>query len=274
MTDHIISPDGKLMWTGSEWIPAPPTPTTQSANVSMQDSVVGRDVNITNTTNITQSNAEDIVAVVVSTLEQLGFSGKTSPAELTPSQKAEVEQVLEISERLTSHGIEIDAWAELSLGNAARLARITNSAERHYFVALGTFRKNGNEIGEAWALRALGKMAKELGEYAEAERWYQKSLDKDRFTGIGASALNDLGNIAEIRGDLEEAERLYLKGLARAKNVKLWMVMEGSLRNLYDLAETRGDQEEAHRWHTESVRLKQQHAEESKKMEDLLKESR
>jgi len=25
MTDPIISPDGKWMWTGSEWIPAPPT---------------------------------------------------------------------------------------------------------------------------------------------------------------------------------------------------------------------------------------------------------
>ena len=68
MTDHIISPDGKFMWTGSEWIPAPPTPTTQSANVSMEDSVVGRDVNITNTTNITQSNAEDMATAMVSAI--------------------------------------------------------------------------------------------------------------------------------------------------------------------------------------------------------------
>ena len=45
-----LSEDGEWQWNGTEWIPA------QSANVSMQDSVVGRDVNITNTTNITQSN--------------------------------------------------------------------------------------------------------------------------------------------------------------------------------------------------------------------------
>ena len=24
MTDPVYSPDGKFMWTGSEWIPAPP----------------------------------------------------------------------------------------------------------------------------------------------------------------------------------------------------------------------------------------------------------
>jgi len=46
MTDPVISPDGKSMWTGSEWIPAPPTPTAQSANVSMQDSVITGDVTI------------------------------------------------------------------------------------------------------------------------------------------------------------------------------------------------------------------------------------
>jgi hypothetical protein len=46
MAPPTFSPDGKFMWTGSEWIPAPPG-STQTANVNLQDSVVGGDVNIT-----------------------------------------------------------------------------------------------------------------------------------------------------------------------------------------------------------------------------------
>jgi hypothetical protein len=48
MTDHTISPDGKFMWTGSEWIPAPP-PTAEkpsSASVLLNDSVVAGNIQI------------------------------------------------------------------------------------------------------------------------------------------------------------------------------------------------------------------------------------
>ena len=45
MSDSIISPDGKRMWTGSEWIPVTTSP-SQIANFNLQDSVVGGDVNI------------------------------------------------------------------------------------------------------------------------------------------------------------------------------------------------------------------------------------
>ena len=40
VTDHIISPDGEFMRTGSEWIPAftPATETASSAGMSLQDS--------------------------------------------------------------------------------------------------------------------------------------------------------------------------------------------------------------------------------------------
>jgi len=65
MAESILSPDGKWMWTGSEWIPAPPSP-SQSANVNLQDSVVGGDINIT------QNNAEDIATAMVQALERMG----------------------------------------------------------------------------------------------------------------------------------------------------------------------------------------------------------
>jgi hypothetical protein len=57
MTKPVFSPDGKFMWTGSEWIPAPPS-SGQSAKISVQDSVVSGDVNITqNKTIINESKA-------------------------------------------------------------------------------------------------------------------------------------------------------------------------------------------------------------------------
>ena len=47
MSDPVYSPDGKYMWSGSEWIPVPPG-TTQNASINLQDSVVSGDVIINN----------------------------------------------------------------------------------------------------------------------------------------------------------------------------------------------------------------------------------
>jgi abortive infection bacteriophage resistance protein len=52
MTDPVISPDGNLMWTGEEWIPVPPS--SGKVSVSLQDSVIAGDVNITQ--NISSNN--------------------------------------------------------------------------------------------------------------------------------------------------------------------------------------------------------------------------
>ena len=49
MADPIFSPDGKFMWTGSEWIPAPPKETEQSSvDLDIHDSVVMGDITIIN----------------------------------------------------------------------------------------------------------------------------------------------------------------------------------------------------------------------------------
>ena len=203
MTDPVISPDGKWMWTGSEWIPAPPA--AEPVSVSMQDSVIAGDVNIT------QNNAEDIAAAMVTALERIGFSGQSSPAELTPSQEKEVEQVLEMSEQLVSHGIEIDPWTEITLGNAAELAGRTHSAQQHYLRALDTFRKNGDRQGEASSLNNLGNIAHTRGDLAEAERLQRESLAIRREVGDRqgeATSLNNLAVLAASRGDTDEQRRL------------------------------------------------------------------
>ena len=53
MSDPIFSPDGQFMWTGSEWIPAPPH-STQTANVNVKDSAIGGDINVV--TNVYHEN--------------------------------------------------------------------------------------------------------------------------------------------------------------------------------------------------------------------------
>ena len=40
MTDPVISPDGKFMWTGSEWIPAPPTSEPDESPVSNESGAI------------------------------------------------------------------------------------------------------------------------------------------------------------------------------------------------------------------------------------------
>ena len=214
MADPIFSPDGKWMWTGSDWIPAPPT-SSPSADFNLQDNVVGGDVNITH------NNSSDIIAGIEHLLKGMGFSGQSSPAELTPSQEKEVEQVLEISEKLADHGIEIDPWTEITLGNAAKLAGRTHSAQQHYLRALESFRQNGDRQGESASLINLGIIAQIRGDLAEAERLQRGALAIKREIGDRqgeSTSLINLGNIAQTRGDLAEAERLQRGALYQERD--------------------------------------------------------
>jgi tetratricopeptide (TPR) repeat protein len=301
MPDPIISPDGKWMWTGTEWIPVPPSGKSVSQNhditnaeilgqisqsseggdnnnqkINLQDVNIHKGVKQTAisegsssqelkvsdtvimgdlTQNTTINNSLDFI---VSVLERLGISPQSSPSELTPSQEVEVEQVLEMSEQLTSHGIEIDPWTEITLGNAAELAGQTNTSQQHYLRALETFRKNGDREGEGASLTNLGIIAQTRGDLVEAERLHRESLDIRREIGDrkgeGASLLN-LGNIAETRGDLVEAERLYRESLAIDREIGDRNGEATSLRNLGDIAKERGDIAEAERLYRESLAI-------------------
>ena len=248
MADPIISPDGKFIWTGTEWIPAPPNP-SQSANVSLQDSVIGGDVTIT------QNNAEDIAAAMVTALERLGFTGQSSPAELTSAQEAEVEQVLEMSEQLASHGIEIDPWTEIRLGNAADIAGRTHTAQQHFLRALETFRKNGDRRGEATSLNNLGIISQTRGDLAEAERLQRESLAIKREIGDQkgiADSLNNIGTLANTRGNLAEAERLYRESLAIEREIGNQGGIATSLNNIGVIARKKGNYTEAERLQREN----------------------
>ena len=92
MADPVYSPDGKFMWSGTEWIPAPPTsepepaaPSEQSLN--MQDSVIGGDVVHSTVIN---NDPVAVTSAVIAALQQMGMVGQ-APAATPPPPTPEVE---------------------------------------------------------------------------------------------------------------------------------------------------------------------------------------
>jgi len=66
MSEPIFSPDGKWMWSGSEWVPAPPSiESPQSSDLVVQDSAVAGDINVTQQTNIQHSADAEVVKAAI-----------------------------------------------------------------------------------------------------------------------------------------------------------------------------------------------------------------
>ena len=83
MPDTVLSPDGKYLWTGSEWIPAPPS---DNQNITMQDSVIGGDVIHSKT--VINNDVDAVTSAVISALERLGMVNKYETS-------SKVEEVIE-----------------------------------------------------------------------------------------------------------------------------------------------------------------------------------
>ena len=112
----------------ADWKFCPNCNASQQSSVTVQDGVISGDVTV--------NNLHDIKEAMGQLLAEIGFTKDSSPDELTSEQTQQVEKVLEISEQLESHGIEIDPCTEITLGNAAKLAGRTHSAQKHYVLAL------------------------------------------------------------------------------------------------------------------------------------------
>jgi hypothetical protein len=95
MDDAVISPDGKWMWSGSEWIPAPPKQSPQQLN--MQDSVIAGDV-ISNTT--IHNDPSAVTEAVITALRQMGMLGQVVEQAPPPSPEIELPRTLEKGARV------------------------------------------------------------------------------------------------------------------------------------------------------------------------------
>lgn len=94
MTDPVMSPDGKFMWIGSEWVPAPPS--SSGANITMQDSVIGGDV-VNNT--VINNDPSSVTAAVITALQQMGMIN-TPQQHAPPISEVELPQSFNIGDHV------------------------------------------------------------------------------------------------------------------------------------------------------------------------------
>ena len=224
MSDPVISPDGKWMWTGDEWIPTPPG--SNNASVSLQDSVVAGDVNIT------QNNAEDIASAMVVAFERIGFK-ESSPSELTEEEYSKVEELLLKSQNL---GLDnIDPSLAIMMGEAAELSGQLNIARIYFDHAGKKFNQVSNKTGQARVLKNYGNLAYYDRNYEDARQFWEDSLSLSKECNnhtVEASCMLNLGTLASIMGDDEEAERLTVESFTCSMTNKNYSGASAALLNL------------------------------------------
>jgi len=110
----------------------------------------------------------------------------------------------------------------------------------------------------AW-IHQLGMLAQVRGDYDEAARQYQRSLDINERIGNQANmagSYHQLGNVAYLRGDYDEAARQYQRSLDISERIGSQAGMAGSYHQLGMIAQNRGDYDEAARQYQRSLDIK------------------
>ena len=115
MAEPIYSPDGKFMWTGSEWIPAPPTAEEAPASppeqvLNMQDSVVGGDV--VHSTVINNDPAA-VTTAVIAALQQMGMVNAAPVApQAPPTPEVELPAAFKVGDHVEYHSPTNARWLD------------------------------------------------------------------------------------------------------------------------------------------------------------------
>ena len=107
----------------------------------------------------------------------------------------------------------------------------------------------------AW-IHQLGILAHNRGDYDEAARQYQRSLDINEWLGNQAdmaSGYHQLGNLAYLRGDYDEAARQYQRSLDIIERLGNKADIARGYHQLGMLAQDRGDYDEAARQYQRSL---------------------
>ena len=107
----------------------------------------------------------------------------------------------------------------------------------------------------------LGILAHLQGDYEEARRQYQRSLEISEALGkrVGtATSSHQLGMLAQAQGDYEEARRQYQRSLGIYEQLGDRAGMATSYHQLGILAQAQGDYEEARRQYQRSLEIKEE----------------
>jgi tetratricopeptide (TPR) repeat protein len=133
-------------------------------------------------------------------------------------------------------------------------------AEMAYAFVLERYRKIGEQVGIARALRQLGNIALELKRLTEAEKLYNESLQigyrLDDQTSI-ADGIHNLAIVAQVKGDLKRAQQLYEESLDRSQRLNDQRSVAISLHQLGVIAQAQGDVIEAERRYRASLDLEE-----------------
>ena len=104
MADPLFSPDGKWMWSGTEWIPAPPGSGQQ--HITMQDSVIGGDV-VSNTT--IHNDPTAVTEAVITALQHMGVLSSVEP-QAPPAVEISLPQKLNQGEQVEYYSPTWQRW--------------------------------------------------------------------------------------------------------------------------------------------------------------------
>ena len=109
MDGPVFSPDGKWMWSGSEWIPAPPDQGSQQLN--MQDSVIGGDV-VHNT--VVNNDPAAVTTAVITALQQMGMVNPTpsTPTALPPAPEVALPAAFNVGDHVEYHSPTNARWLD------------------------------------------------------------------------------------------------------------------------------------------------------------------
>ena len=167
-----------------------------------------------------------------------------------------------------SPDLKLISTVEKMAGQDSETSNLSLAEKRERSVALEGLIRDYQELqrGEredralAAILHRLGDIRRQLGEYGEARRLYEKSLKIDRDLGDKSAiskVLKQLGTLAYLTGDLGEARCLYEKSLKIDRDLGDKSGVSKVLHHLGRLAQDTGDLGEARRLYKESLKISQ-----------------
>jgi len=113
MSDPVFSPDGKFMWTGTEWVPAPPTAASEpqappEQGLNMQDSVIGGDV-VHST--VIHNDPAAVTSAVILALREIGAFGEAPDAPpAPPTPEVELPPSFKVGDHVEYHSPTNARW--------------------------------------------------------------------------------------------------------------------------------------------------------------------
>jgi tetratricopeptide (TPR) repeat protein len=140
-----------------------------------------------------------------------------------------------------------------------------SAAESAFRQATGLAKGANDDDSLRAGYHGLGMVAQERRAFAEAERWYLKSLAITEKLGVehpAASTYHQLGRVAQERRDFAEAERWYLKSLAIVEKRGDEHGAGITYHQLGMVAQERRDLAEAEKWYLKSLAIFEKQADE------------